>query len=62
MFIVLSLTFLYNFSPSFQGPGEYPLPTLLTKSRNDFDAGFLHFVWHKFAELSECIQGPDYVS
>ncbi len=55
MFIVLSLTLLYTLiSPSFQGPREYPLPALLTKSRNDFVAGFLRFVWHKFAEMSEC--------
>ena len=55
MLIVLSLTFSCTFfSPSFQGPREYPLPALLTKSRNDFVAGFLRFVWHKVAEMSEC--------
>ncbi len=26
----------------------------ITKSRNDFVAGFLCLVWHKFAEMSHC--------
>ena len=53
MFIVLLLT-LFTSSPSFQGPREYPLPALFTKSCNDFVAGCLCFIWHKFLEMSDC--------
>ena len=53
MFIVLLLT-LFTSSPSFQGPREYPLPALFKKSCNDFVAGFLCFIWHKFLEMSDC--------